>query len=48
MQYLRARANQKKTAQHFVQIFAKKVQNPAILKKGQVPDGGHGRKNEYF
>ena len=46
--YLRPRASQKKTAQHFVQIFAKKVQNPAILKKGQVPDGRHGRKNAYF
>ena len=48
VQYLRARASQKKTAQHLVQIFAKKVQNPAILEKGQVPDGRHGRKNAYF
>jgi hypothetical protein len=28
--YLRPRANQKKTAQHFVQIFEKKGQIPAI------------------
>ena len=46
--YLGPRASQKKTAQHFVQIFEKKGQIPAIWKKRKPSEVRHGRKNAYF